>query len=139
METIRVAAAIICRDDRILAARRQDTDDAEGGWELPGGKIEPGETSEQALRREIAEELLMDLTTMWPFDTVEHDYPTFHLSMDCLVCPVGPLQEPTLTEHAEARWLRRDELLDVAWLPADLKVITQLGTFWDQVFAAEHL
>ena len=81
----------------------------------------------------------MSLATMWPFDTVEHDYDSFHLSMDCFVCPVGPLQEPTLTEHAEARWLRRDELLDVDWLAADKKVVTELGTYWDQIFAAEHL
>lgn len=139
MQTIHVAAAIIYRDERILAARRPDTPEAKGGWELPGGKVEQGETSEQALRREISEELLMSLTTMWPFDTVEHDYDSFHLSMDCFVCPVGPLQEPTLTEHAEARWLRRDELLDVDWLAADKKVVTELGTYWDQIFAAEHL
>ena len=139
MKTIPVVAASIYRDERILAARRSDAPEGVGGWELPGGKVEPGETSEEALRREIAEELIMDLTTMWPFDTVEHDYDTFHLSMDCLVCPVDPLQEPTLTEHSEVKWLGRDELLDVEWLPADKLVITKLGTFWDQLFATEHL
>lgn len=139
METIDVVAAIIYRDGQILAARRGDAHGFEGGWELPGGKVEPGETSEEALRREIREELLLSLSTMWPFDTVEHDYPDFHLSMECLVCPLPKGDEPTLTEHAEVRWLSRDELLDVGWLPADREVVMRLGQFWDHVFATEHL
>lgn len=137
MQTIRVVGAIIVRDGRIMAAHRSGTH-GHVGWEFPGGKIEPNETPEQALARELDEELGLSLTTMWLFDTVEHDYPDFHLSMDCFICPVDDSQQVFLTEHDGVRWLTRDELLDIDWLGADRTVALQLGTAWDQLFAAEH-
>lgn len=139
MKTIRVVAAIMAREGRILGARRAPKNDRPGGWEFPGGKIEKGESPEQALRREIDEELGMRLGTMWLLDTIEHDYPDFHLSMDCFVCPLDDKQTPTVREHAETRWLARDELLDVDWLAADERLVQTIGMFWDQIFASEHL
>lgn len=138
METVRVVAAIIARDGRVFAAHREQSQ-CGPGWEFPGGRIEEGETAEQALRREIAEELGARLSTMWLLDTVEHDYPTFHISMDCFVCELLPGEEPHLSEHDASAWVGRNELPDLAWLPADQKAIRVLGAFWDQVFAAEHL
>ena len=137
MQTRHVAAAIIYRDGKVLAGRRAD---ASGGWEFPGGKVEPGETGEQALRREVAEELGCRLQLGWPYDTVEHDYPDFHLFMDCFVCTLAPGEEPLRHEgvHDELRWLGRGELLDVGWLPADEGLVASLGLFWDNAFQDEH-
>lgn len=135
---MRVVAAVIWRDDRVYAAQR-GYGDMKDGWEFPGGKIEPGETPEQACRREIREELAVDLSTMWYLDTVEYDYPDFHLSMDCFVATLKPGQEPEFLEHESARWVGQDELLDVGWLPADKGLVESLGGLWDQIFSAEHL
>lgn len=133
-----VAAAIICRDGRVLAAHRPTSATGEG-WEFPGGKLRAGESAEQAVRREIEEELSLPLSTTWLLDTVRHDYPTFRLVMDCFVCMPLPGSEPVATEHDELRWLARDELMTVAWLPADVKVASLLAVWWDQVFGGEHL
>lgn len=141
MQTRHVSAAIIYRDGRVLAARRAAGKDQAGLWELPGGKVEPGETPEQALRREIAEELGCEVRLAWLYDTVEHDYPDFHLTMDCYVCSLAPGSEPAAdpTVHEELRWLSQDELTDVAWLPADTALAASLGYFWDETFGVEHL
>ncbi|MBR2526862.1 MAG: (deoxy)nucleoside triphosphate pyrophosphohydrolase [Blautia sp.] len=121
MRRIRVVAAVIREKDRIFATAR-GYGEYKGWWEFPGGKIEAGETPQEALRREIMEELDTQIQVGEQIATVEHDYPAFHLTMDCFWCVVvkGNL---VLKEAAEARWLSCDELDSVPWLPADLSLI----------------
>ena len=117
MKTIRVVAAVIRDRNRIFATQR-GYGEYKDGWEFPGGKIEPGETSEQALVREIKEELETSVRVENLIETIEFDYPKFHLSMDCYWCSIidGDL---VLREHEAAKWLTYDELDSVDWLPAD--------------------
>lgn len=117
MKTVHVVAAVIEDRGRIFATQR-GYGDFKDGWEFPGGKIEPGETPQQALRREIMEELSTDIEVGDYLTDVEMDYPGFHLSMQCYCCRVvsGKL---TLNEHEAARWLGPGELDTVGWLPAD--------------------
>ena len=124
MKTVHVAAAVILRDGRVFATQR-GYGAYKDYWEFPGGKIEPGETAEEALAREIREELDTEIAVEAPFDRVEYDYPDFHLSMQCFLCRVirGSL---VLKEHEAAAWLDRDRLDDVRWLPADETVISRL-------------
>ena len=136
--TVAVAAAIIEHDGKILACQRATGDYAEY-WEFPGGKVEPGETSQQACKREVREELACRLSTTWLLDTFSYEYPEFHLVMDCFVCMLVPGSEPQPLEHAQMRWLAKDELLDVEWLPADNGLVRLLGTQWEAVFGNEHL
>ena len=117
MKKVRVAAAVIVRDNCIFAAER-GYGDMKGGWEFPGGKIEPGETPEEALKREIMEELDTAIEIDDYLDTIEYDYPSFHLSMVCYRCHLVS-GEPILKEAVDAAWLRKDELDSVSWLPAD--------------------
>ena len=121
MKTIRVVAAIIHHQGTILATQRGYGEFA-GGWEFPGGKIEPNETPEEAIIREIQEELGATIAPERLITTVEYDYPTFHLSMDCFLAHVvdGHLH---LTEHSAARWLDALSLDSVDWLPADIAVV----------------
>ena len=121
MKTIEVAAAIIVKDNRIFATQR-GYGEFKDGWEFPGGKIEEGETPQQALVREIQEELDTEVEVGDLLGTVEYDYPTFHLSMQCFLCRIksGRLN---LKEHEAARWLAEDELDSVDWLPADIEVL----------------
>lgn len=125
MKTVKVVAAIIHRDGKIFATAR-GYGDFKGGWEFPGGKIEPGETPEEALRREILEELDTEIRVEELIDTIEYDYPTFHLSMECFWCSIvkGDL---ILNEAEAARWLTREELWSVKWLPADETIIGEVG------------
>lgn len=121
-------AAIICdsleNTTKIFATAR-GYGEFKGQWEFPGGKIEPGEKPQQALIREIKEELNATVKVDRLIDTVEYDYPTFHLSMDCFLCVVEK-GEIVLKEAAEARWLNKDELFSVNWLPADITLIKKL-------------
>ena len=124
MKTIRVVAAIIRDKGRIFATQR-GYGPYKDGWEFPGGKIEPGETLEEALKREIREELDTEIEVGEPASRIEYDYPEFHLSMDCFFCTLlsGSL---ILKEHEAARWLTPAELDSVSWLPADLSLIDRL-------------
>ena len=129
MKTIRVVAAVIRAKNQdgnlIIFATQRGYGDLKGGWEFPGGKIEAGETPQEALQREIQEELDTKITVGELIDTIEYQYPTFHLSMDCYWCEIitGDL---VLKEHEAAKWLTREQLGDVDWLPADMKLIGKL-------------
>ena len=138
MRTIHAAAAIIENGKSILAAKRADVE-GEACWEFPGGKVEEGEAPEDAVRREIDEELGCGLQLVLPFDTVEHDYPEFHLSMDLFVCTLAPGAEPQGREHAALEWVAKDDITSVAWLPADQEAALKIGMFWDMFFEEEHL
>jgi len=129
MKTIRVVAAIIKaineNGEPIIFATQRGYGDFKGGWEFPGGKIEEGETSQEALVREIREELETEIIVGELIDTIEYDYPIFHLSMDCFWAEIvsGDL---VLTEHAAAKWLTKAELDSVEWLPADITLIDKI-------------
>ncbi len=127
MNTKKVVAAIIIQGNKIFATQR-GYGEFKDGWEFPGGKVEPGETSEQALEREIEEELDTEIEVVELFDTVEYDYPDFHLSMECMICRIksGNL---TLKEHEDAKWLTVETLDTVNWLPADLGLIPKLRNY----------
>lgn len=122
LKTIKVVAAVIVRGGKIYATQR-GYGNYKDGWEFPGGKVEPHENPEQALTREIKEELLADIEVGEKLITVEHDYEDFHLSMDCFFATLKNDEDPVLTEHEAARWLTQDELNEVNWLPADIKVV----------------
>ena len=124
MKTIEVVAAIIHREGRILATQR-GYGEYKGWWEFPGGKMEPGETEEQAIVREIREELNVEICVERKVCTVEHDYPQFHLTMHCFWCSIA-CGELELKEHQSARWLERAEWESVEWLPADVSVVKAL-------------
>ena len=121
MKTVHVAAAVIKSNHKIFATQR-GYGEFKGGWEFPGGKIEPGERPEDALKREIREELNTEIEIHNPVGTIEYDYPNFHLTMKCYWCSVvsGTLE---LLEYEAARWLNKGELYDIPWLPADLELL----------------
>lgn len=124
MKNIEVVAGVIKDGDKIFATQR-GYGEFKDGWEFPGGKMEPGETPQQALARELKEELAIDVNVGDFLCTVDYDYPTFHLTMHCFYCSVigGEL---TLLEHEAAKWLKTTELHSVNWLPADVEVVAAL-------------
>ena len=124
MKTLKVVAAIIKDDDRIFATQR-GYGEFKDGWEFPGGKVEAGETPQKALKREIMEELETVISVGELIDTIEYDYPNFHLSMDCFWCKIVS-GELVLKEAEDARWLTKDMLDSVEWLPADVALIEKI-------------
>ncbi len=126
MKVVNVVGAIIVRENTILATQR-GYGDWEGWWEFPGGKVEEGETAEQALEREIAEELNASIEVGEHLCTAEYDYPAFHLSMKCYVCTFVD-ESFELLEHHAACWLTAEHIDEVKWLPADIQVIDAIKT-----------
>ena len=124
MKTVEVVAAIIIKDGRIFATQR-GYGEFKDGWEFPGGKIEPGESRKEALVREIKEELDADIRVGSLLETVEYDYPAFHLTMHCFFCELIS-EDIVLKEHEDARWLSEKELGTVDWLPADVGLIDKI-------------
>ena len=127
MKTVRVVAAIIIENDKVFATQR-GYGEFKDGWEFPGGKIEPGETPEEAIVREIKEELDTEVEVIELLDTVEYDYPNFQLSMGCFICKIksGDL---VLKEHEAAKWLTKDTLGSVEWLPADMGLVREIEKY----------
>ena len=124
MKSIQVVGAVIFHGGRLFATRR-GYGEWKGWWEFPGGKIEPGETPQEALKREILEELDTIVSVGPSAGRIEYDYPAFHLSMDCFWCEVAE-GELKLLEAEEARWLTKETLYDVEWLPADITIIKEI-------------
>lgn len=125
MKIINVVAAVIMKEGRVFATQR-GYGEFKDGWEFPGGKVEAGESPEEALRREIREELEVEVNVGDLIDTIEYDYPAFHLSMKCYACTIAG-GSPHLLEHEAARWLSADQLDSVAWLPADITLIPKIA------------
>lgn len=127
MKTVRVVAAIIIENGKVFATQR-GYGEFKDGWEFPGGKIEPSETPEEAIVREIKEELDTEVEVIELLDTVEYDYPNFHLSMGCFICKIksGDL---VLKEHEAAKWLTKDTLGSVEWLPADMGLVGEIEKY----------
>lgn len=124
MKTIKVVAAVIKRNDEIFVTQR-GYGEFKDGWEFPGGKVEKGETKEEALIREIKEELDTVIKVDSYLDTIEYDYPDFHLSMDCFICSIveGNL---VLKEHEDSKWIKKEEIDTLNWLPADLIILDKV-------------
>jgi len=127
MKKIEVVAAILIKDNKILATKR-GYGEFINMWEFPGGKIEPGEAKEQALYREIWEELNIEVRIDDMLCTVDYDYPEFHLTMHCFICTVTD-GKITLIEHKDAKWLSMEELDTVQWLPADVQILDQIKAY----------
>lgn len=130
MKIVKVVAAIIIENEKVFATQR-GYGEFKDGWEFPGGKIEPGEIAQDALVREIKEELDTEVEVLELLDTVEYDYPKFHLSMDCFICKIksGDL---VLKEHEAAKWLTKENLESVDWLPADLELIHKIKKYMSE-------
>lgn len=131
MKTIEVVAAIIIRDDQVFATQR-GYGEWKGWWEFPGGKMEAGESPQEALKREIREELDAEITVGQLIETVEWDYPAFHLTMHCFVCTLIS-ENVRLNEHDAAAWLTKETLYSVKWLPADEGLIQKIAAILEEI------
>lgn len=129
IKTIEVVAAIIIKDNQVFATQR-GYGQWQGWWEFPGGKIEPGETPEAALTREIREELNAEITVGDLLQTIEWDYPAFHLTMHCYLCTLNS-DQLHLNEHSASAWLTLETLRSVNWLPADLGILDEIENILD--------
>lgn len=125
MKVIEVVAAIIHDEEGRIFATQRGYGPMKDGWEFPGGKMEAGETPEEALKREIWEELETRIEVEQLFETIDYDYPDFHLIMHCYICKVES-GELTLKEHEAARWLTKEQLSSIDWLPVDRSIISRL-------------
>lgn len=130
MKTVKVVAAIIIDKGKVFCTQR-GYGEFKDGWEFPGGKVEPGETNEEALKREIKEELNASISVDEFLHTIEYDYPEFHLTMHCYICSLLS-DEIELREHEAAKWLSLKELGDLNWLPADVEVVNKLRECYTQ-------
>ncbi len=124
MKTVKVVAAVI-KDENGIFATARGYGEIKGLWKFPGGKIESGETPQKALKREIKEELDVEIKVNDLINTIEYDYPAFHLSMDCFWCEIVS-GELVLKEAEEARWLTEESIDEMVWLPADLKLVSKI-------------
>ena len=125
MKQINVVAAVIRNTENRILATQRGYGEWKGWWEFPGGKVEVNETPEEALRREIREELSANIRVEWFLNTVEHDYPTFQLSMRCYLCTLES-ETILMNEHADANWITVSDFDNIKWLPADIKIVDQL-------------
>lgn len=128
MKTVRVVAAIIEHEGKILATQRGYGENKDG-WEFPGGKIEPDESPEHAIVREIREELSADIVVNDLLTTVEYDYPKFHLSMDCFLATLKEGSDIKLIEHEDMKWLSTGDLDSIDWLPADIEAVKAIKSY----------
>lgn len=131
MKTIEVVAAIILKNDQVFATQR-GYGEWKGWWEFPGGKMEAGESPQEALKREIREELDAEITVGQLIETVEWDYPAFHLTMHCFVCTLLS-EDMHLNEHDAAAWLTKETLHTVKWLPADEGLIQKIAAILEEI------
>lgn len=136
---IHMSCAFIYRNGKILAVRSLNGQGEEAPWELPAGKVETGETPETALRRAISENLGTKAQVIWPYDTVENEYPDFRLVQDCFVCTLARAEEPHTVAYDELRWVSRGELVDLSWSQVHSYLVRSLGVYWDDTFESEHL
>lgn len=130
MKTIEVVAAVIKKGDEFLATER-GYGDLKGYWEFPGGKVEKGETNQQALKREIMEEMRADIKVGDFLTTVEYDYPQFHLIMHCYLCELAG-DKIDLLEHLDAKWLHIKELDNMKWCPADVQTVDAIKSYFSK-------
>jgi 8-oxo-dGTP diphosphatase len=129
MKTINVVAAILIHENKVFATQR-NYGEFKGGWEFPGGKIEPDEAPQAALRREMKEELALEISVGELIDTIEYDYPNFHLSMQCYLCKIQA-GKAILSVHDEIKWLDKENLYSVDWLPADVGLLPKIKNYLD--------
>lgn len=137
MRHVEVAAAVCVRDGKVFAAQRGERGELAFHWEFPGGKLEAGESAEQALIREIKEELDADVSILKPIDIVEHQYQTFSITLHGFLCSLAPGNEFTISEHIDSRWIAAGDLFSVEWSAADIPFVRWVEVYIRQQDSAE--